>query len=143
MAIYDTLKDLAGLAQKAGMIDLYRQAVELMQQVTEQQQQITTLNDKVKSLTEQLQLREQMTRKDDAHWKADGSGPYCSRCYEVDGKAVSLNLFRPMSRHVAERYICPQCKSHVGKVTPVVLSDVQRQKRGPTIEAYIAKNPPR
>lgn len=133
MTIFDTLKDLAGLAQKAGSMDLYRQAVELMQQVTEQQQQITLLNDKVNSLTEQLRLRDEMTFRDNAYWKLDSTGPFCSRCFEADVKVIRLHGSQPNSTKQVVYYICPVCQTRTQQKASVRLSDLQKQQRGTTI----------
>lgn len=81
----------------------------------------TSLSDLAERATEDFSLREPRTlkvaqsntlvRRNGTYWETDSSGettgdPYCSRCWEVDGKRVHLDAWEGM-------LTCPQCASTI------------------------------
>jgi hypothetical protein len=49
-----------------------------------------------------------------AYWAGDPNrdvgdiGPYCSRCFDVEGKAVRMHK-TPYTGHAGSIYVCPEC----------------------------------
>lgn len=93
MGILDTLKEAVGLIQKVDNIDLYRRMLEL-------QTQVYSLVEENRALKERLTVREQLTFKGNAYWMGD-SGPFCSRCWDVEWKLVRI--------HASRAGIVPSC----------------------------------
>lgn len=96
MGILDTLKETVSLMQKIDNVDLYRRMLEL-------QTQVMALFEENRSLKEQLATRAQLTFKKNAYWMND-DGPFCSRCWDTEGKLVRLHLRQECIPH------CPSCK---------------------------------
>jgi hypothetical protein len=150
MSIFDTATSLAKLAQEAGKIDLYKQAVEMMQQITEQQQQIMKLSEDLRSASELLQMRGQTEFFSNARWLKVQSnngtqfdGPFCSGCFDANGKMIRLHFVHfvqsmlpsrtPDPEKKSERiYYCPECRRKDSKMQiSVVLTEKQRATIAP------------
>jgi hypothetical protein len=99
MGIYDTLKDVASIAQKIDNIELMKQVIEL-------QQQVVTLYEENRQLNERLATREKLTFKNNSYWMGD-NGPFCSNCWDVHVKLIRLHLF---PSDTSPR--CPNCKQY-------------------------------
>lgn len=97
MGIIDTLKETVGLIQKVDNIDLYRRMVEL-------QTEVYSVIEENRALKEKLATREKLTFRRNCYWIGD-DGPFCSRCWDVDGKLVRLHL-KTALRLPPE---CPSC----------------------------------
>jgi hypothetical protein len=96
MSIYETIKDVVSIAQKADNIDLMRQLLQL-------QNDIMQLTEENRSLRERLDIRGKLTFRENSYW--DGNeGPFCSRCADAEGKLIRLH--KPSSMH---RPRCPSC----------------------------------
>jgi hypothetical protein len=85
------------------------------------QQVIQEKDDRIAELKNALELKAKLARKDDAYYELNEDGnpsgaPYCSHCWEVNHRAIHLNLnFPPITRS------CPACKTkydanHVGEI---------------------------
>lgn len=95
MGVIDTAKDLMSIVQKLDNIELQRKAISL-------QQELYDLQEEVRVLRERLANREQLSFRRNAYWRGE-EGPFCSRCFDVEGKVVRLHVtrtFMPM---------CPAC----------------------------------
>jgi transcription elongation factor Elf1 len=121
MNIVDTAKSVVGLAQEVNRMDLYKQAVDLMAEVTEQQQEIMRLTEDVAALRERLRLKEELQFARNAYWAGDPAGaadgftlnnmgPFCSRCFDVLGKAVRMHDIHETAPEVGKVFQCPECR---------------------------------
>jgi hypothetical protein len=71
--------------------------------------------ERIAELEQLLELKSRLVRVDDAYYEVDSAGerlgsPFCSRCWEVDHKAVHLTR-----APLLHDWICPECKSHFTK----------------------------
>ncbi len=46
--------------------------------------------------------------KDNVYMASNGEGPFCSRCYDVEGKDVHMHSKETL-------YFCPECQTTVSK----------------------------
>ncbi len=93
MSIISDAKELADLIQKLGNVELYRKIVELEGQIIDLTRQNHGLSEQVRELQQQLTIKGQIRYEKQVYWLEDGAskdGPYCQRCYDVQGKLVRL-----------------------------------------------------
>jgi len=121
-AALDLAKTMTSVAGELGKVDLKLKAAELTQKITELTQQVTELalvnsdlqqqiiegKQAFTKLEDRLKVRDELICNglDYSRKKSDGTidGPFCTRCYDVDGILVRLpgdNSFGQMK--------CPQC----------------------------------
>jgi hypothetical protein len=113
-----SIQSVIGVLRKAGNIEATQHVIDLQQTLTqlatENAQRLETnmhLRDEVRSLGDALRLKDELRFARNAYWKGEGydeaNGPFCSRCCDVDHKAVRMVA---LSRQVAR---CPNCKAAV------------------------------
>jgi hypothetical protein len=111
VGIIDTLKDVATLVQKADNIELTNKVIALQTEVLGVFEENRTLRDRVSAAESALELKAKMQFDKDVYWMGDGrtekDGPYCSRCFDIDGKPV-----RMVSRY-NDFFKCTQCETQV------------------------------
>ena len=111
MGVIDTLKDVVTLVQKADNIELTKKIIGLQTDILAMTEENRSLRDKVSKLEAALDLRGKMHFEKDAYWMGDGrtekDGPYCPRCYDIDGRPVRMTL------GYDDFFRCPQCKTSV------------------------------
>jgi hypothetical protein len=95
MSIIDTAKDVYELAKRGATIELQERLMQLREQAIELQEEIFTLKTRNRKLEEALTIKEALTWDGSVYWRElpDGEkeGPYCQKCYDVDGKLVRLH----------------------------------------------------
>jgi hypothetical protein len=109
MGAIDTAKELAGLVQKVGDIDLYRKIVDFQGEVVALSARNFELEKKCFELQSALDLKKRL-KHDRLLYFADGDSiPFCPRCHEEDGKL--LHLFGPikMMNPKVESWQCITC----------------------------------
>lgn len=107
MAVLENLRESVSLAQKIDNIPLLRMLLDLQTEVQDLTQQVRELERGRDKLKEALAFRGSLSFENDAYWTAD-EGPFCSRCFDVDGKAVRMRSgVDPAWAH------CPACKTGV------------------------------
>ena len=109
MGILDNFKDLFKVADTVNNIELYKKLSEL-------QTAVYTLEEENRSLKERLRERDarqniagQMRARDNAYYREDGGsvdGPFCMRCWDVDGKLVRDRLGATPGTH-----FCAECRA--------------------------------
>lgn len=107
MGLYEGLKDVATLVQKADNIELYRQLLDLSAQALDMQAQIVQLREENDKIRRELYQNDNIERhqgiyitlKDDAK-----KIPYCASCYGKDGKLIQ------MFDCTNGNYRCPVCR---------------------------------
>jgi hypothetical protein len=112
-----TLKTLATVLKEAGKIDLTQQVIELQQTLlgllAANTDLATTNQDyraKISELITALDMKAAFYFAQNAYWSGQPwarDGPFCSRCFDVDQKAVRLTLNSPAVG------VCPHCKHGV------------------------------
>lgn len=109
MGLYEGIKDVAKVVQKADNIQLYSQLIELSAQALELQDEISALKLEIRELkknneiSDRIQRHEQpfITLKDESL-----SICYCSRCWDVDSRLVQVYCDTDRGT-----FSCPNCRN--------------------------------
>jgi hypothetical protein len=113
MTVVENAKELTGLIQKLGDIDLYRKTVELEGEIVELSRQKSQLEQRVDELEKSRNLRTAMTFKPPLYFHEGDDIPFCPQCYERDGRALHLACYnREPSKKVGEsiHWVCRSCR---------------------------------
>ena len=110
MGIFDNFKDLFKLADTVNNIELYKKLSELQTSMyaLEEENRNRALKDEIRRRDEQRDIQDRLYPKDNAYYLDDGKtldGPFCLRCWDVDGKLV-----RERSGATAGTHYCVQCQ---------------------------------
>ena len=94
MGLYEGIKDIAGLVQKADNIDLYRKLLDLGAQALDMQKEIMELRQLNKELKEEINQERIIIRHKDGLYvtlEEDTQNiHYCSTCWGKDKKLIQL-----------------------------------------------------
>lgn len=110
MGLYDAMKDVVSLAQKADNVELYRQLLDLSAQALDLQAEVARLKE------ENAELKKHRVLEDDIEYYVDAfvtrksdTKPikYCAACWVDKKKLVPLQDIK------WDNYDCPLCKAHV------------------------------
>lgn len=116
-AAISSAKAVAAFAQQSGKLEITQQVIELQQTLLALIGQNTELTAEVASLKQELREREASQQQAEefvfdrqCYWRViEGGtdGPYCSRCFDADDKAVRM--------HANNDGVvgCPACKTRV------------------------------
>jgi hypothetical protein len=108
MGIIDTFKDVATLVNKAGSMELYQKIVELQTQVMGVLEENHALRNQLREASERLRFQMLLEFRGNMYWARDGdgneSGPYCSKCWDADTKAIRLQRIENGVQW------CPRCE---------------------------------
>jgi len=92
MSIIGDLKEVGGILQKAGNIDLFNKLIEIQEKVIEVMDRDLELKEENLRLKNEIATRKDLYFQNDVYWmKSDQpgeKGPYCPKCYDVDKKIV-------------------------------------------------------
>ena len=103
MGLYEGIKDVANLVQKADNIDLYKQLLDLGAQALDMQSKISELTNENKALKEQQDLSKKIERHKEPYLTLKGDKQqilYCAHCWDADRKLIQLQIFNK------ESYLC-------------------------------------
>ena len=106
MGIVDIIKDAIRLARKLDNVAIVKALLDAQQSALELTQQNEELREEVARLKEALELHGTVKYDDGAYWSENGDrdGPFCTKCWEVDGKLVRM-------KHTEDQWFkCPNCK---------------------------------
>ena len=94
---------------KSALLDSQEQVLNVKEEMQEQQNEIARLKEAF-SIKEKLVLKDHYGQyyRVNEHGEAHGS-PYCSRCWEVDQKAISVSRKRN----------CPECNAQLWRTIPL------------------------
>ncbi len=93
MGLYDVIKDLANLVQKADNIELYRQLLDLSGGVLDMQNKIVVLTNENLELKKNKEIESTIERHNETFITLidnNDSVYYCSRCWDSDKKLIQL-----------------------------------------------------
>ena len=108
MSLYDGIKDVAKVIQKADNIDLYRQLLDLGAQALDMQAEIERLTKEIKELREAQELKTKVIRHDEPFITLEGHPDkemYCSTCYAKERVLIQVQDFHNGF------FRCPNCKT--------------------------------
>ncbi len=95
MGLYEGIKDVAGIVQKADNIELYKQLLDLGSQALDMQNEIMQLRNENKELKDELNQKKRVIRHKNALYiTLEGDEDqihYCSTCWGSKGKLIQLN----------------------------------------------------
>jgi hypothetical protein len=116
-AAVGTLKTITGVIRDAGKIDLTQQVIDLQQtllallaenaELTARTLELSRERDAARAL---LEVRDAFAFDQNAYWRIEAEvrdGPYCSRCFDAENKAVRL------TQNTTNVGACPNCKHRV------------------------------
>ncbi len=111
------LKLIATALKEAGRADLQGQLLELSEKLREKEDRIHTLEREVRSLREAGDLKARVYAQDEMYFvRQDDSrddGPFCTRCYDTDGKLIRLQVAD------WDQPKCPECRTFQGPSKPL------------------------
>ena len=106
MSLYDGIKDVAKVIQKADNIDLYRQLLDLCQQALDMQAEIERLTKENRELRNSQELQAKITRHPEPFVTLEGhpdSEMYCSTCYAKERVLIQVQDFHNGFNLLAQR----------------------------------------
>lgn len=93
--IYEAIKDVATIAQKADNIDLYKKLLDISSDALDLQNKVFELTEENKELRNKLNEKDTVIRHADGLYitfaNADPEIRYCSTCWGKDNKLIQLN----------------------------------------------------
>lgn len=108
MGIIDTVKDVAILVQKADNIDLVKHVLALQTQAQEMLDENRALKGRVVGLEKLLTFAKTLKFQAPFYFAENDDIPICSRCWEVNQKAV--HVVGIYNNSDEDRWDCPECK---------------------------------
>src|SRR5260370_21150622 len=109
MGIIENFKDVLKLADAANNLDLYKKLAELQNSVLGLQEENQALKERLREAEKQSEIAGRLQVKDNAYYLDDGrqlDGPFCMRCWDVDGKLVRERLGATPRTH-----FCLHCRT--------------------------------
>ena len=95
MSVIETVRETVSLVKKIDNIELYRKILDLQAEIQKVVDENHEWKSRVKELERHLEIKEALIFRDNDYWvtKADGTseGPFCSVCWDVEGKLVRLH----------------------------------------------------
>ncbi|MCR5766186.1 MAG: hypothetical protein K6G09_09460 [Treponema sp.] len=107
MGLYEGIKDVANLVQKADNIELYKQLLDLSAQALDMQSKISELTNENKALKEQQDLSNRIERHKEPYITLKDDELhilYCSHCWDVNKKLIQGEC------DINGHFYCPECK---------------------------------
>lgn len=114
MGLYEGIKDVASLMQKADNIDLYRQLLDLSAQALEMQAEIIRLQEENSELKRKIYQKNDVERHNGIYITLKDDSQkilYCASCYGKNEKLIQLFMY-DSGRNL---YRCPVCRAYVHK----------------------------
>ena len=108
MWLYDAMKDVAKLAQKADNIELYQRLIDLSAQALDLQAENTKLKEENAELKKRKDLATEIVRHKEPYITLRNEEEmlrYCSHCWDTDEKLVQLACDEGSGT-----FDCPHCK---------------------------------
>lgn len=94
MGLYDNIKEIANVVQKADNIELYKQLLDIGKEALDMQETISNLKEENKRLKDELNLNKKIIRhKGKLYITLDGDNNeihYCSNCWGNYKKLIQL-----------------------------------------------------
>ncbi len=106
MGLYEGIKDVAKIVQKADNVELYRQLIDLSAQALDMQATINKLTEENAELKKRQDLEERIERHQELYITLKGDENnifYCSHCWDSDRKLIQTHKYHG-------EYFCPHCK---------------------------------
>jgi hypothetical protein len=108
VGLFDNFKDLFKLADTVNNIELYKKLSELQTSMYALEEENRALKDEIRRRDEQRSIGDRLLPRDNAYYLDDGvqlDGPFCLRCWDVNGKLV-----RERAGATAGTHYCEHCR---------------------------------
>lgn len=110
MSLYEGIKDVASIVQKADNIELYKKILDLQKEVLDIIEENKILKEKIMQLEKNDYLQKNLILKNECYYlnKDNGEldGPYCTTCWDKDKKLIRMTKYRTGS---PTKIICNSC----------------------------------
>lgn len=106
-ATYDGLKLIAEAEKQLSEAELQLKYAELLRKLAGAEREVASLEGAVADLARLLEFSGNMVFEAPFYWNGEGGGkegPYCSRCWDAETKAVHLHKTDPLGY-----WTCPKC----------------------------------
>lgn len=108
MGLYDGIKDVANIIQKADNIELYGKLLDLSAQALELQNDVARLTEENNKLKQKENISNNIVRHDETYITLKNDKyetKYCSCCWDSSGKMVQVRTYDD------GEYMCHLCKN--------------------------------
>ncbi len=96
MGLYDNIKDVASLIQKADNLELYSKILNVQKEAMDLLEENRNLRNKIYELQEKNKLKDSVEYIEDAYYvkKEDGTydGPFCRVCWDKDENLIRMSI---------------------------------------------------
>lgn len=95
MGLYNNLKEVAEVVQKADNIDLYRKILDIQKESLDLLDENRQLKDEVYKLRKKLDIENNVVYLQDAYYvnkHGDFDGPYCRVCWDKEKKLIRMSI---------------------------------------------------
>jgi hypothetical protein len=116
MSLLDTAKEVYELAKKGMTIEFQEKVMELREQALELQEENLQLRTRLRELEVKVEVKDSLVFRESMYFRVkDGKedGPFCSKCYDDDGKVVRLHALH--DRDIRDTHHCPVCDGYFGR----------------------------
>lgn len=110
MGLYENMKELVSLIQKADNLELQKKLLDLQNDVMALTDENSQLKKKLEELQRTTLLAQELRFESPFYFRTGDHIPHCSRCWEVDKRLIHLT--GPQQPIAGERWDCPQCDKH-------------------------------
>lgn len=109
MGLYEGIKDVASIAQKADNIQLYKQLLDLGAQALDMQDEIRKLKEENAELKKEKNLESKIIRHNQPYITLsddENNLKYCATCWDNNRKIIQMKTLDNM------KYYCHACKNN-------------------------------
>lgn len=113
MGLYEGIKDVAKVLQKADNVDLYIKLLDLGAQALDLQAEIARLKEENRELKKAKDLDERIIRHSQPYLTLKGEQPevfYCANCWGKEGHLIQMRILDEGTPHRSA--YCHNCKTH-------------------------------
>ena len=106
MGIYEAVKDVAQIVQKADNIELYKMLLDVQKMALDMQDEVTKLREENKALKDMTEFAKKIERHENTYVTLNDDEAktlYCSCCWDSDKKLIQVNVSDDGS------FKCPKC----------------------------------
>lgn len=111
MGLQDSFERMLDLVSGSNDPILLKSVIEVQRELSALEEENRKLRQEIHDLKNKKILETELEYSNNAYFKKDNKGiPYCSRCYDVDGRLVIMNkkVFPLIS--TTYTFDCPECK---------------------------------
>lgn len=123
MGFLDNAKELVGLVQRVGDLELYRKIVDLQSDAVALAARNFDLESENRALKSKLAEQDALEFRQPYYWKRDDPVPFCPKCKDADGRAARMSDAENWNGGVRRR--CHACGELVYE-KPMILNEAIR-----------------